>query len=81
MIDDPNVQNTLPCDSSPKDIEYKDMNRALEELAKIIDLNKVKRRSKELLKSNTYHFPECHPYISSMMRILKHYNMFKLNQY
>jgi hypothetical protein len=38
-----NAQNSLPCDSSPKEIEYKDMNRALKELAKIIDLNKVKK--------------------------------------
>jgi hypothetical protein len=41
--DDSNVQNSLPYDASPNKIEYKDMNRALKELAKVIDLNKVEK--------------------------------------
>jgi hypothetical protein len=41
--DSSNIQNSLPCDASPNKIEYKDMNRALKELAKVIDLNNVKK--------------------------------------
>ena len=39
-----NVQNSLPYDMSPNKIEYKDMNKAITKLAKVIDFKKVDKK-------------------------------------
>jgi hypothetical protein len=41
--DSTNVQNSLPCDAPPDTVYYRDMNRAIQEIAKVIDLKKVKK--------------------------------------